>query len=163
MKKILIVLILFIFSFSFIARSEDFPDGKYFAHIRDTQNIIWKIIITKKDNSLIVNYLESGKGKFDYEGAIYFFRKNNITHKVPKINLDDKMRYDLGLTVFFRTMSVHIRGTLGKYSKLSWGHSSYIYDANFKYVPYKYYDSFQEELKNNKKLTTNDFLSKITH
>jgi len=34
--------------------SEEFNNGKYFAHIKDSQNITWKIIISKQDNILKV-------------------------------------------------------------------------------------------------------------
>ena len=141
-----------------LLRSEEFPDGKYFAQIKDTNNITWKIIIAKNENKINFKYLESGRGRLDYEGELFSLYKNDITDKVPEINLSKDMKYDIGFIPFFRDLSVTIYGTLGDLSKISYGHSTYIYEANFKYVPYKHYDVFQNQFKKDRNFNTNDFI-----
>ena len=92
----------------------------------------------------------------------FFLYKNDITDKVPEINIDNNMKYQLGSIRFFRTLNVKIYGILGKPSRISYRHSSYIYGADFKYVPYEYYDLFQKELKKRSKPYYKRFYRKKT-
>ena len=157
MKKLLIILILFMFSFSFNVTGEEFPDGKYFAYIKDSNYLKWEIIVLKEKNILKVEFLEVKKGMFDYEGLRVFVRKKELTNQLSDLEINDSLKYDFGLINFHPTLEVHIFGTLGKLSKLNWQHSSYIHSVNFKYIPYKFYNSFKDKLSENRNLTTETF------
>ena len=163
MKKILIVLILFIFSFSYIARSEDFPDGKYFASVLVTGNYYndrprWTVIIKKENSKIEVLSLTINESSV---GCCC------CTLDIPDMDLSDRLipievvnnKFDFGKFKFIKSVKLWFYGEFGKFSKLVF----YVYDqgsidARFKWVPYKHYEIFENKLKDNPKFNTNDLL-----
>ena len=81
------------------------------------------------------------------KGLIIFIPKTELTYKVSSQEIDNTMEYALKGIPFYGTLDVNLYGTLGELSRLSWKHSSYLHSADFIYIPYKYYNSFKEELK----------------
>ena len=165
MKLIILFIIIILSSKSFSEpiNDIDFVDGKYFAYIKDNNSLRWEIIIIKENNELKIKFLDIKKGEFDYEGLTTFIPKTELTNKLSNQEIDNTMEYALKGIPFYGTLNVNIYGTLGYSSRLSWKHSSYLHSADFTYIPYKYYNSFKEELKKNRRLTTNIFLEKFIH
>jgi len=164
MKLIILFITIILSSKSFSEPINDinFVDGKYFAYI-DDNSLRWEIIIIKEKNELKIEFLDVKKGKFDYEGLQVFIPKTELTNKLSSQEIDNTMGYGLQGIRFYGTLNVNIYGTLGESSRLSWKHSSYLHSADFKYIPYKFYKTFKEELKKDRQLTTNIFLEKFIH
>ncbi len=148
------------FNFSSVVVGEEFPDGKYFASVYDTQKIRWHIVISKQYNFVKVLILEFGPARVSAGGteSIHTSEKIDISRYTKPVKLEKGKNFDFGRFKFYQTSLVWFYGTLGKFSKVVWSrYGSMMEEARFRFIPFKYYKSFQKELLKNPKLTSEEF------
>ena len=80
--------------------------------------------------------------------------RNDVVRPFSKVVI----KFDFGRFKFYQTSLVWFYGTLGKFSKVVWSrYGAMMEEARFRFIPFKYYKSFQKELLKNPKLTSEEF------
>jgi len=156
--------ILLVFESTDISKAEEFVDGKYFASVIGSSKVRWNIIVEKSGSSLKVINLNSES----YQSENFLIGKLEAVEwneKLGTLELDEDLEYDSDWVSYIRVnggwnnglQKFRFYGTLGKFSKTQMTLIDKIEESRFKYVPFRFYDSFQKALLLYPNLTTKNF------